>query len=90
MSVCRHFRALGQSAGNDALIGSVVFLILAPYDNEQADLTHRVYEDKELDKLPEYKYVLVFLSIVILFKYDATWAAAAVRPSINECTVISV
>lgn len=55
LSVCRHFRALGQAAGPDALIGSIVFLILAPYDNEQADLTHRVNEDKELDKLVEYK-----------------------------------
>lgn len=53
--VCRHFRALGQDAGTDALVGSVVFLILAPYDNEQSDLTHRVNLDKELDKLPEYK-----------------------------------
>ncbi|CAH4029424.1 26S proteasome non-ATPase regulatory subunit 12 [Pieris brassicae] len=58
LSVCRHFRALGQAGGNDALIGSVVFLILAPYDNEQADLTHRLKEDKELDKLPEYKQLL--------------------------------
>ncbi|KAI5651723.1 PCI domain-containing protein [Phthorimaea operculella] len=58
LSVCRHFRALGQLGGTDSLIGSVVFLILAPYDNEQADLTHRVNADKELDKLPEYKALL--------------------------------
>ncbi|KPJ02799.1 PREDICTED: 26S proteasome non-ATPase regulatory subunit 12 [Papilio xuthus] len=58
LSVCRHFRALGASGGSEALIGSVVFLILAPYDNEQADLTHRVNEDKDLDKLPEYKQLL--------------------------------
>ncbi|XP_013143060.1 PREDICTED: 26S proteasome non-ATPase regulatory subunit 12 [Papilio polytes] len=58
LSVCRHFRALGVAGGSDALIGSVVFLILAPYDNEQADLTHRVNEDKDLDKLPEYKQLL--------------------------------
>ncbi|KOB70960.1 Proteasome 26S non-ATPase subunit 12, partial [Operophtera brumata] len=58
LSVCRHFRALGQDAVTDALVGSVVFLILAPYDNEQSDLTHRVNEDKELDKLPEYKQLL--------------------------------
>lgn len=55
LSVCRHFRALGQLTGSDSLIGSVVFLILAPYDNEQADLTHRVNEDKDLDKQPDYK-----------------------------------
>lgn len=55
LAVCRHFRALGVSGGSDALVGSVVFLVLAQYDNEQADLTHRLNEDKELDKLPEYK-----------------------------------
>ncbi|KAI8435885.1 hypothetical protein MSG28_004085 [Choristoneura fumiferana] len=58
LSVCRHFRALGSAGGADALTGSVVFLVLAPYDNEQADLTHRLNEDKELDKLPEYKQLL--------------------------------
>ncbi|XP_061713353.1 26S proteasome non-ATPase regulatory subunit 12 [Cydia pomonella] len=58
LSVCRHFRALGAAGGADALIGSVVFLVLAPYDNEQADLTHRVNEDKDLDKLPDYKQLL--------------------------------
>ncbi|XP_045771643.1 26S proteasome non-ATPase regulatory subunit 12 [Maniola jurtina] len=58
LSVCRHFRALGPLGGSDALIGSVVFLILAPYDNEQADMTHRLNEDKDLDKLPEYKQLL--------------------------------
>lgn len=57
LAVCRHFRALGPVAGSDALIGSVVFLILAPYDNEQADLTHRLNEDKDLEKLPDYKWV---------------------------------
>lgn len=62
LSVCRHFRALGAAGGSDALIGSVVFLILAPYDNEQADLTHRLNEDKELDKLPEYKYSYALFS----------------------------
>lgn len=60
LSVCRHFRALGTAGagGADALVGSVVFLILAPYDNEQADLTHRLNEDKDLDKLPDYKQLL--------------------------------
>ncbi|CAH2037607.1 unnamed protein product, partial [Iphiclides podalirius] len=58
LSVCRHFSALGVAGGSEALIGSVVFLILAPYDNEQSDWTHRLNLDKELDKLPEYKQLL--------------------------------
>lgn len=58
LAVCRHFRALGSDSGENALIGSVIFLILAPYDSEQADLTHRVNEDKEIEKLTDYKKLL--------------------------------
>ncbi|KAG7302868.1 26S proteasome non-ATPase regulatory subunit 12 [Plutella xylostella] len=67
LSVCRHFRALGSQGGADALVGSVVFLILAPYDNEQADLSHRLNEDKDLEKLPDYKQLLgLFLNPEII------------------------
>lgn len=33
----------------------VLYLILAPYDNEQSDLIHRVKEDKNLEEIPVYK-----------------------------------
>ena len=33
----------------------VLFVILAPYDNEQSDLLHRVKADKALDEQPKYK-----------------------------------
>lgn len=32
----------------------VLYLILAPFDNEQSDLIHRVKEDKTLEELPLY------------------------------------
>lgn len=67
LSVCRHFRALGPEAGAEALVGSVVFLVLAPYDNEQADLTHRVNQDKDLEKLPDYK--LVWTLCIVKFTF---------------------
>ena len=34
----------------------VLYLVLAPYDNEQSDLIHRVKEDKLLEKIPKYRY----------------------------------
>ena len=37
-----------------------MFVLLAPYDHEQSDLMHRVYEEKKLDHLPKYKYVFIF------------------------------
>lgn len=55
LSVCRHYRALGACGGTDSLIGAVLYLLLSPYDNEQADLTHRIVADKQLEQLPIYK-----------------------------------
>ena len=37
----------------------MLFLILAPYDNEQSDLIHRVSEEKTLDEIPLYRYIVL-------------------------------
>jgi 26S proteasome regulatory subunit N5 len=63
LATCKHYRAVlatssiqdDTSQCHDVLKNVVLYLILAPYDNEQADLTHRVLEDKLLDQLPQYK-----------------------------------
>ena len=34
------------------LRGAVIYAVLAPYDNEQSDVVHRLAKDKNLDKLP--------------------------------------
>ena len=34
----------------------VLYLVLAPYGNEQSDLIHRVKEDKCLEQIPKYRY----------------------------------
>lgn len=34
----------------------VLYVILAPYDNEQSDLVHRISKDKKLEEIPKYKY----------------------------------
>jgi hypothetical protein len=36
----------------------VMFIVLAPYDREQSDLISRIALDKNLEKLPLYKYAL--------------------------------
>lgn len=36
----------------------VIFIVLAPFDNEQSDLIHRIAKDKKLDSLPLYKKIL--------------------------------
>jgi hypothetical protein len=39
---------------SQALKNAVLFVILAPFDNEQSDLLHRIFEDKKLVLLPAY------------------------------------
>ncbi|KAG2194463.1 hypothetical protein INT47_003831 [Mucor saturninus] len=38
----------------DALQNAVLFVILSPYDNEQSDLLHRLYQDAHLAQIPQY------------------------------------
>ena len=38
-----------------ALQNAVLFIVLSPYDNEQSDLLHRIYEDPKLTQIPLYK-----------------------------------
>eukprot|EP01117_Protostelium_nocturnum_P001169 TRINITY_DN1148_c0_g1_i1.p1 TRINITY_DN1148_c0_g1~~TRINITY_DN1148_c0_g1_i1.p1 ORF type:complete len:479 (-),score=187.46 TRINITY_DN1148_c0_g1_i1:51-1361(-) len=37
---------------------AVVFVVLAPFNNEQSDLANRLFGDKKLDQLPQYKSLL--------------------------------
>ena len=37
----------------------VLYVLLAPYDNEQSDLLHRISEEKKLEKLPVYSLVSI-------------------------------
>ena len=64
LSDCRHFPSLPARTSRvraarcvttrQALKSAVLYLILAPYDNEQADMLHRIKGDKGLDELPMY------------------------------------
>lgn len=38
-----------------ALERSILFAVLSPYDNEQSDLLHRIYQDQKLTDIPLYK-----------------------------------
>jgi 26S proteasome regulatory subunit N5 len=63
LATCKHYRAVlnTSSVQEDAdqrhqvLQNVVLYLVLARYDNEQADLTHRVLEDKLLEEIPVYR-----------------------------------
>ena len=38
-----------------ALRNVVLFVLLAPYDNEQSDLVHRVAAERNMDEIPLYE-----------------------------------
>lgn len=66
LSICKHYLALYNTPvikedvqkRNEALICVVIYLILAPFDNEQSDLVHRVKADPLLEEIPVYEDLL--------------------------------
>lgn len=63
LELCRHNRAVLETPTirddsekrHIALSRAVLYLVLAPHEPEQADLTHRLLADKLLDEIPIYK-----------------------------------
>lgn len=71
LDMSRYYRAIfdtpriqeDQKEWTRALQNAVVFLVLAPYDSEQADLLPRYLEESKMEELPEAKAVVeAFLS----------------------------
>lgn len=60
LEVCQHYRSVydtprvieSEEKWKEALEHIVYFIILAPYDNAQSDLIHRIAQDSRLPKLP--------------------------------------
>lgn len=75
LDICRHYRAIqvtpeidaDETKRNAALQNAILYLILAPFDNHQSDLTHRILEDEALQKIPKYKYVFLFFTFSISY-----------------------
>lgn len=66
LAVCKHYLAIYNTPAikdnsekrNQALSHVVIYIVLAPYDNEQSDLIHRIQQDPMLDELPVYRDLL--------------------------------
>ncbi|KAI9277240.1 PCI domain-containing protein [Phascolomyces articulosus] len=43
-----------ETKWKEALQNGILFIVLSPYDNEQSDLLHRIYEDPKLAQIPLY------------------------------------
>jgi 26S proteasome regulatory subunit N5 len=70
-----------ETKWKQALENAVLFIILAPYDNEQSDLLHRIYQDPKLAQIPLYKEISkCFVTIELMrwseieHTYGQVWA----------------
>lgn len=63
LQLCRHNRAVldtpsvkdDETKRKTCLSRAVLYLVLAPHEPEQADMTHRLLADKLIDEVPTYK-----------------------------------
>ncbi|KAK4508923.1 uncharacterized protein ATC70_013546 [Mucor velutinosus] len=46
-----------EAKWKEALQNAVLFVVLAPYDNEQSDLLNRIYRDVKLAQIPQYQEI---------------------------------
>lgn len=77
LDICRHYRATqatpeinaDETKRNTALQNAILYLILAPYDNHQSDLTHRILQDEALQKIPKYKSFLELFTTMELIQW---------------------
>jgi len=66
LAVCKHYKAIYDTKTildepikmKEVLRHVVLYCILAPYDNEQSDLIHRIKDDKNLEELPVYQQLV--------------------------------
>ncbi|XP_031558598.1 26S proteasome non-ATPase regulatory subunit 12-like [Actinia tenebrosa] len=66
LATCKYYKAVyntpiimeDKDKKHQALRNVVLYLVLAPFDNEQSDLIHRVKEDKVLEEIPLYQELL--------------------------------
>ncbi|XP_012935611.1 26S proteasome non-ATPase regulatory subunit 12 [Aplysia californica] len=66
LAICKHYLAIyntdqikkDKEKMKEALCCVVLYLVLAPFDNEQSDLLHRVAKDKNMEEVPFYEKFL--------------------------------
>uniref|UniRef100_A0A8I3W963 PSMD12/CSN4-like N-terminal domain-containing protein n=1 Tax=Callithrix jacchus TaxID=9483 RepID=A0A8I3W963_CALJA len=78
LSICKHYRAIyytpciqaESEKWQQALKSVVLYVILAPFDNEQSDLVHRISGDKKLEEIPKYKDLLKLFTTMELMHWS--------------------
>lgn len=63
LAVAKYYKAIydtpfiqeDEAKMKEALKCVILYLVLAPFDNEQSDMIHRIKQEKNLEKIPQYK-----------------------------------
>ncbi|XP_071487476.1 26S proteasome non-ATPase regulatory subunit 12-like [Diadema antillarum] len=82
LGICKHYRAIydttiiqnDETKWKEALKHAILYLILAPFDNEQSDLIHRVSQEKKLEDIPKYKDLLKCFTTPELMRWQQVCA----------------
>lgn len=77
LEVCQHYRAVydtprvieDESKWKDALENIVYFITLAPYDNLQSDLIHKIASDSRLQSLPVHNELIKCFTVDELMRW---------------------
>ncbi|KPM10519.1 26S proteasome non-ATPase regulatory subunit 12-like protein [Sarcoptes scabiei] len=86
LSVCKHYMAIyntpiikeNPQKRNSILKNSVVFIILAAYDNEQSDLINRIQLEKPMHDIPHYLEILKLFTAWELINWSA-WESSVLQ-----------
>lgn len=79
LNICRHYRAIfdtpciqeDSEKKLNVMRHVALYIILAPHDNEQSDLLHRILEQKVMEEIPIYKSLLkTFVNMEIIRQDD--------------------
>lgn len=59
-----------ETKWKEALQNAVLFIILSPFDNEQSDLLHRLYQDVRLAQIPQYQELTKHFVTIELMRWS--------------------
>lgn len=83
LNICKHYMAIYNTASvkedsqkrSSILKSCVVYIILAPFDNEQSDLINRLKLDKVMSEIPDYLEILKLFTTWELISWNQ-WEAS--------------
>jgi len=95
LNICKHYMAIynTDSVKDDiqkrcsVLKNATVYIVLAPYDNEQSDLINRLKLDKSMTEIPHYLEILKLFTTWELINWNAWEASVSQLLRIGNKTV---